>query len=109
MTRFAMSRIGTWFPLRRAHHVYAHRRISRSGAMIFEPRRRRSSESVVLAKPVTVSTASSFAGSCPAWVVVVPINVLERDFRRQMLASSAAVALSPCHFIVLLFDTTRIR
>jgi hypothetical protein len=52
-------------------------RISRSGSKIFESRRRRLSGSVVLAKPVTISTANSFAGSCPAWVAVVSINVLD--------------------------------
>jgi hypothetical protein len=62
----------------------------------------------VLAKLVTVSTASSLLAH-DTWVVVVPINVLGRHLRRQLLAGSAAVAQSPCQCIVLIFDTTRIR
>jgi hypothetical protein len=75
-----MSRIGTWFPLRRAHHVYAHRRISRSGAKIFEPRRRRSSGfgRARQARHRKYRPTRSLAHDPP--VVVVPINVLERDF-----------------------------
>jgi hypothetical protein len=64
MTRSAMSRIGTWFPPLSCAPCRCPPGTSVEAVQkIFEPRRRRSSGSVVLAKPVTVSTASSFAGS----------------------------------------------
>ena len=108
MTRSAMSRIGTWFP-------FVVPTMSMPTGASVEAVQRSSSRDVGAVRIGRARQARHRKyRQLLRWLMARlgrrrSDHRFERDFRRQMLASSAAVALSHCHFIVLLFDTTRIR